>query len=396
MDTRVVLSTILYTLIAAVCVCIVLARRSHKNIGLSVAWLDASLIPPMIGNLIIIGTHTREVAAVGYYIYFIGMNVVMLALMNFASEYCRIEGKPRKHKTPILNYILLGGDTVQLVLNTVFGHAFGLEAVEVENMTYYKLIPDAGQIIPRVMDYSIFGAILLIFFIVTLRTPKIYREKYSIILIAMIAGGLWQTFYIFSGTPIDQSMIGFGIFGLLVYFFAVVYRPLRLLDRMLSNIASEMPEAMFLYDPAGKCVWINRQSCELTGLNENDVESVNPTLTEMFGVLEYNNEELAFCKELCVNEERRYYTISKRVLYDDKSRISGTVIRIRDDTEEQLRIKRELYNATHDKLTGLYTREYLYECIRRKLDSDPDNELGRAAERMMRNMPGIWPSWLIF
>lgn len=174
-----------------------------------------------------------------------------------------------------------------------------------------------------------------------------YREKYAIILLSMVLVGLWQTFYLFLKTTLDRSMIGYGFFGLLVYFFSLHYRPLRLLDRMLSNIASEMPEAMFVYDPTGKCVWINEHAVRLTGVEASELENVNPTLTRMFGNLEYSNDDVTFCRELGEGGDRRYYTVIKRVVYDEKNRISGTVIRIRDETEEKLKIKQELFNFVY-------------------------------------------------
>ena len=79
----------------------------------------------------------------------------------------------------------------------------------------------------------------------------------------MIVGGLWQTFYIFSRTPVDTSMIGFAVFGLLVFFFALYYRPLRLLDRMLANIASELKEALFSSTRTGGAYGRTRRASRL-------------------------------------------------------------------------------------------------------------------------------------
>ena len=368
MNIRIAFSTILTLLVAALCFCIYFARRSHKTIGRSVAWLDAAIIPPLIGNLIIMGSHVKELTAVGCYIYFIGMDVVILALMNFASAYCRVAGQKRRHKTPLVNYILLGADTIQMLLNLVFGHAFDLEVTDVQGQPYYMVVPKLGQTIHRVVIYAIFFAIILIFTVMVVKTPRVFREKYVIILISMVAVGIWQTFYIFSRTPVDRSMIGYGVFGLLVYFFSLHYRPLRLLDRMLSDIVSEMPEAMFVYDPTGKCVWANEQALELTGLRDTELDDVNNRLTAMFGTLEYRNENISFCSEIGTGEDKRYYSIDKRITFDSKGGIMGAVISIRDTTSEQQKLKQELYNATHDKLTGLYTREHLYSCIMQRCD----------------------------
>ena len=52
--------------------------------------------------------------------------------------------------------------------------------------------------------------------------------------------------------------------------------------------------------------------------------------------------------------------------------MDGSFLSVRDDTEAQLKLKREAYRARHDELTGLYTRPYLYSRIRERLAEAPD------------------------
>ena len=67
---RIAFSVIFILLIAALGVCRVKARRSRKAIGPSVALLDAALIPPLIGNLIIIVSTGKTLSTIGCYINF--------------------------------------------------------------------------------------------------------------------------------------------------------------------------------------------------------------------------------------------------------------------------------------------------------------------------------------
>lgn len=95
------------------------------------------------------------------------------------------------------------------------------------------------------------AAVLVIFIVKVIKSPKINFERYSVILAAMVITTVWETAYIFSRTPIDRAMIGFGVFGLLVYYLALFYRPMRLLDSMLAQMASEIPDALFFFDAGG-------------------------------------------------------------------------------------------------------------------------------------------------
>ena len=87
---RVAFPVIFFGLIVALIVCAVFARRTRKSIGRPVMFLLLALIPPMIGNLILIVSTNRALSAVGYYIYFLGMDFVMLALLRFTGAYCAI------------------------------------------------------------------------------------------------------------------------------------------------------------------------------------------------------------------------------------------------------------------------------------------------------------------
>ena len=104
----------------------------------------------------------------------------------------------------------------------------------------------------------------------------------------MLAIGLRQTFYIFSRTPVDRSMIGFGAFGILITYFSIYYRPLRLLDRMLSDIASDMSDGIFVFDPSGSCIWANTRGFEMIGIAggepEKAVEGLRIRLSDELGI----------------------------------------------------------------------------------------------------------------
>ena len=174
---------ILIVLVMVLAACALVALRSQKTNGRYVARLTGALIAPVIGNLIITATGNRTLATVGCYIHFIGMDIVMSALLRFTLEYCNIKWHSRN--IYILLYTLLGIDVVQFLCNPFFGNAFSTDAVMVDGFPYYRVIPHAGQGYHRLLDYSIFLSVLLIFLIKTLRASRYNTERYSVILITM-------------------------------------------------------------------------------------------------------------------------------------------------------------------------------------------------------------------
>ena len=369
MDPRTTLTMALFLEVLALCICSIIAHRSKKTTGMPVAKLDLALIPPVIGNLLIINSRVKLPAIIGYYIYFIGIDLVVLALIGFAIAYCK--GANGSHRTPKTTFVLLAADAFQILLNPFTHHAFEFEKMHIGDDVYYRVIPHMGQYFHRVVDYTILVGIILIFTVVSIKTPKVYKERYVVILVSIVILSAWETYYIFTRAPVDRSMIGFGLIGVLVFYFSIVYRPLRFLDRMLSDIASDMQQAMFVFDPEDRCIWTNAQGMKLTCTAENELDSIREKLTAIFGE-EPEGDSLRLNRIIGTGDNARYYTIEKKTMVDAKGRLSGSMISIRDNTEEQQRIKKEIYNSTHDRLTGLYTREYLYECIKSILESDSE------------------------
>ena len=166
------------------------------------------------------------------------MDLLIWSMLKFVTEYCNYKWK--KSKLRFVLELFLATDIIQYFFDPFFHQAFTIEPINVDGYDYYRLVPKLGQSFHRVVVYVILVVVLVMLFVKMVHSSRIYSERYSVIFGTLVLAALWQTFYIFSRTPIDRSMIGFGIFGLLIFYFSLYYRPMRQLDRMLANIASEM------------------------------------------------------------------------------------------------------------------------------------------------------------
>lgn len=365
---RYVMAAIIALLVIALAVCAHFARKSRKTTAPRVAALIDALLLPVIGNLVIILSGNRTLSTLGSLIYFTGMNAVVYALLAFTFDYCRYPKPKTGIKRIVLGLLIF--DAIQLLCNPFFHHAFDLTAVEVSGADYYKLIPYLGQSFHRALCYGVFMASVAIFFWKMVTAPRLYFERYAVIFFSMISIGLWETFYIFSSSPIDQSMVGFGFFGLLVYYFAIYYRPVRLLDKMLARVASQMFQGVFFFDAVGRCVWVNKVGCETFHIDRDNYEPAAAKLADMFG--ELRGEEWVRHDVIQVDGEKKYYLLEKHSIEDSRGKTAGSFLSIFDETERQKALEKDRYNATHDALTGLYSREYLYERTREAIDGSPD------------------------
>ena len=367
------LSVIFGILIIALLVCLVMARRSKKSIGPTLSFLLAGLTIPVLGNLIIIYSTQRALSMIGYYVYFIGMDCAVYSLWYFTHVYCGM-GKP-KRGLQILIFTLFGADFIQYALNPILRFTFATEKILVENKVYFRLVPKLGQSYHRVVCYGLFLAILIVFIVKMIKSPKVYRDRYVVIVISIMITGAVETYYIFSRKPMDMSMIGFGLFGLLVYFFSILYKPMKVLDRMLAGMASDMPDALFFFDENGKCIWTNEPGRNLIGVSKDNYNDVKYNLKFLFGDdIDFNSTGWFKQVTLGTGDETQYTHLAMRSTTDEKGRVTGSYLSIRDITEEQRELKREMHRSTHDRLTDLYTKEYLYENIDRRLHSDRETD----------------------
>ncbi len=132
---------------------------------------------------------------------------------------------------------------------------------------------------------------------------------------------------------------------------------------MLSDIISEIPEALFVFDPNGKCIWVNETGCQMADIQNEIFEKAERNLIPVFGESVMNHQNWSDKKTVHNDTKVQYYALESRSFTDERKCLTGSYLRIRDITKEQKKLKKEIYNATHDILTGLYTREYLYQRI---------------------------------
>ena len=323
-------------MILVLCCCTALAKQSSRPSRRAVIWLEVSLILPLAGSLIRLLSEDRTIAYVGHYLHYIGLDIVLIALVNFTDSYC--QGIGNGERKPTVMYLLLTADMVQLLLNPFFGHAFGVEAVSSEGAIYYKLVPHAGQIGHRIVDYFIFVCVLLIYIIAFKKTPRVYRERFSVLLVSLTMAALLQGYYIIAKSTYDRSVLGYAMIGLIVFYYAIIYRPLRLLDSMLSNIISDLSDAFYIFDPNGKCIWANEQGCKLVGFSGKNYDQITEKLIQIFG--DYNKPAGHFSGiAVGEGENMRFYSIEDKLVKDQNGHPNGSYLRVQDVTEEEREIK---------------------------------------------------------
>ena len=347
-----------------------MALRAKKRQSREVVSLLVAIVLPLAGNLMIMTSGNEFVSYIGYLVYFIGLDLTVLAMILYTAGYCSISISRTIWFKVIIAFVVI--DVVQLLANYFTGHAFAMSLIDVDGEPYYALVPYAGQYFHRLVAYGMFFVSVAIFAYKTITVPNVYKERFGVILASMVVCGALETYYIFSRTPIDRSMIAFGLYGLLIFYFTLYYRPMRLLDRMLSRVVSSFGEMLVFFDAENRCIYANEAAkVEFEMFEESDLENAEGQISKSIGMpLQLDRE---WSKKRMIGQEphERYWVVESRHLKDSDGKMDGSVFSMRDVTVEENKLLREKHLASHDRLTGLYNKECIYEKAREMIKANP-------------------------
>ena len=136
-----------------------------------------------------------------------------------------------------------------------------------------------------------------------------------------------------------------------------------------------MRDAFFLFDKDGNCIQINDNGREYLDKTQKSTSEIQKALREWAG-----DKELSECESFkknfteIIEGETVYIQVVYQRLQNEINGFSGSFIMLHNQTEEVQKLHKERFLATHDRLTGLYNKEYFYERVQKKLQRHPEEE----------------------
>ncbi len=355
-------------------VCIMRSHKSRKAIAEQVRRLLYIGLLPLLANVFIVLSGSRMVCEIAYTIYCVGTDVMLYFLVTFSMTYCSYDFSHRAVKYSLRIPIVL--DIVSILLNPFFGHFFDLQLIGLENgLLYYSLVSLPFHKVHLLMSALYLALVFGIFIHKIFTVSQFHLERYLVILLTLIATALWEGFYILSNTPIDLSMIGYAVCGILIYYFSLEYLPIILTERMLASVVSNISDAIFFIDDHGECIYFNKSAASLLHLADRAFDEAKKRLERLLPKETFIGTEGATeIKTFVVDKAEYSYKIERQQLFDKHHIYAGSFVSIQDRTVEELQKKKELYFSHHDSLTGLYNKEYFFHRVEQQLADDPDTD----------------------
>lgn len=350
-------------------ICAKNAGKSDKKIAGTVQRLLYAAAAATVANIVAIFARNVQISLFAYGIVFGAYDWVLYFMLKFSLEF--IGERIEKYVKIRLMWLLFAADGMQMMMNVVLGHAFECKAYIFKDGVYgYTFLPESFYYVHLLIDYMLVTFCFITLIYKMCIVPGLYKIQYINVFVAAVIVLIVNIIYLKKERGIYISVFFFALVGLAIYYYALIKSPKQLLNRTYSLLVEGMGDAVVLFGMDGKCVSVNRRAEEFFHIPNKQLERYQQKVYDWC-----NKHELGLYANTVrdidemQNGEERHYRVQCRRLEDWGMNYLGSYLIIHDRTMEVVQDKLEKYNMTHDRLTGLFNKEYFYTMSKRRMDS---------------------------
>ena len=380
----------LFTVLFAITFCclfytIFLLRNASKGLKLSLMSMMIAGMVSCLCHIIIINTQNYKIASICYSVFFISIDVSVFSIFEYSRKFTKTEFFNRSFSIAFLSIFAI--DCLCIIFNIPWEHMFSLYKMPFDNDITMGVAQDfiykidyankKGHLydIHLALNYVALLLTLLCILRRMILAPTPYKFMYRSILVSLAIVIVGDAFYVFIKLPIDFSIIFTAICAICIAVFTPNFVPPKMLAKLMQDVVKMNNDGVQVYSIEGNLIYENDAMQKMverfdtlgfdTSLPFRKLldKSVFATLKEMNFEQKVENQNGQF-----------YLDVVVKPLLDKKSRFMGAFLMIHDKTTDVKRNQEEHYRATHDQLTGIYSKEHFYERAKELLDSNPDED----------------------
>lgn len=269
-------------------------------------------------------------------------------------------------RTVVFWCILL--DSLSLLVKG-FGPYFGI------NLDLWNLEANGNRIyiIHTILCYMITAMITVSLIKTVFNIPVIYRAKYYLALVCILASAVVNIFIIAGGSSANLSLVMFIPLIIIMYIYTYFIDRIKLQNSVSKIITENSLEAIIVYDTDGKIIEANSSALSLFG---DEIKNYNIyEFCERWNLCPKVRLTENFTSEIRdLNKMDNLYEVSYRIIKDKKDMTAAHAFIMRDLTEEDETRKKHRFVSTHDRLTELYNREYFCHKAMRIINNNPNKK----------------------
>ncbi len=365
----VIISLILVVIIIAT----VFMRKKYLEKTASSAFnVFLSVMIPFAGNALAFFTDLEVVAGLGYMIMLLGDCFFVFNLMVFVMDYCGFRFK--RSPVQVVVIVVLGFISLFVLLNPFMHHLFTTRLITLpDGSTYFGMESGWGKLLGFALLESLFVLMIAILIDKCIRISTAYQERYIVLMVAIFScmGFLFTSF---SSGPVNNSLIGYLICGILLFIATFIYKPLFIRRILADSVVENHIDGIIFYDTDVNALYANDRAYEILHIESGNPDKCTDKLIDVMGGGDLGVDFDISTRFKDSSGEYNYLRITHRLMKDSRQKDVGSFFSIHDDTDQVKLNAERKYIATHDVLTGLSNRLSFEEQVLEIIKANPNEQ----------------------
>lgn len=306
-------------------------------------------------------------------LYYISIHFLVILLTDFIFIFTEMSSSPKYKKfikvfNKIWLYVFLI-DSFILILNPFFHHEFELSRLYINHNVFlcwnakYFWMFNIHLCLCFALSAVIFGILL----VKIIKANRFYKSKYISVFAVFLITLVVNVVFLKSKTYFDFSVLFYSVFSIICSCFTLFSIPRSIQNEMLKQLSDNINIGIFCFNLERKCIYSNNTAKKFFLAKDEILNELKSLLALRKDFVKRNIEIKQDDKTLTLAEEFSY-------LLDSQKKAYGYILKLNDITEELDKASVELFDSTHDALTGLLTRDAFYSETEKILKSDPNSQ----------------------
>lgn len=363
-------------MLTVTCGCAVITVRSKSEYKRELLRLIAVGITGMVFYSLFLMAKSCTMATFFDGAFFICTDWVLVCMILFVFRFTDINFNTALFRYTVLFLSLV--DSVSLVMNTFTGHMFRLTWSEFHSSgkMYWSAQFMRWHYWHLGFCYVMVTLIFLILIVRIIKTSRFYKKIYLYVLVPFAVVIVLNAFCFTLDVPVDYSVFLYAALAVCLCYYSLFALPKGLVEDMLANVIKDFDSAIVCYDLRGRCIYVNEKGRELFQITDKKDYSIPEKYLAKWKEEHWQADEdfEAWDEEYILEGEEYHFHSEYQSVMDENNYRVGSFFRITDMTLEFHKFKEKQYLATHDRLTGLYNKEYFYQKAEEILKRKPEVE----------------------
>lgn len=343
------------------------ASRKDTELARSLVRLTYAVALTVAASLLAVLLPNESVALFFQTLHYASTEWMLIFLLYFFEKFIKSYEGILSAKIIILTFSALS--SVNLLLNAAFNHVVVYDYKEANGVSYRifkNLFP--WYEIHEVFAFVLAGMGLIILITAAVKTISFYRTKFVTASIALIITLAVEGVCTGTNSYLDFALYGYVGLAIFLIYYSLYFVNNALITSTLSYVTSSSKSGVVCFDIDDECIYVNDLAKEIftDAHNISDYKDIFVRYSSTGRLID--DEERKWNIELKNTTDTKYYEVTFGKIKDKANKYIGCYFYLYDNTENVKNYELASYKASHDMLTGLYSRDSFIEKINNILD----------------------------